>query len=104
MDDGLMDQLLNEDESSSLDFKLEQYPFAGATDDQKSEILKDILAFANAWRRTDAYVLIGVEEVRGGRSEHCSWRSQPPKRVRPSAIRKQQDQSTRWFLISRLPS
>ena len=68
MDDGLMDQLLNEDESSSLDFKLEQYPFAGATDDQKSEILKDILAFANAWRRTDAYVLIGVEEVRGGRS------------------------------------
>ncbi len=31
-------------------------------------MLKDILAFANAWRRADAYILRGVEEVRGGRS------------------------------------
>lgn len=68
MDANLLEQLLNENESTSLDFKQEQYEFAGADDSIKSELLKDILAFANAWRRTDAYILIGVEEVKGGRS------------------------------------
>lgn len=63
-----IEKLLYEEESSTLDFKKEQYPFAGASDNEKSEILKDILAFVNAWRRTDAYILIGVEEVKGGRS------------------------------------
>lgn len=61
--------LLNEDESTSLDFKRDQYPFDDATDDAKCELLKDILAFANAWRRIDAYILVGVNEVRGGRSQ-----------------------------------
>jgi len=68
MDVDLLERLLYEEESETLDFKVQQYPFDGATDDQKSELLKDILAFANAWRRTDAYILIGVEEVRAGRS------------------------------------
>lgn len=68
MNSTLMEELLNEDESSLLDFKRDQYPFEKATDEQKSELLKDIIAFANAWRRTDAYILIGVEEVKGGRS------------------------------------
>jgi hypothetical protein len=63
----LMEELLNEDESTALDFKRDQYPFAGATDEQKSELLKDILAFANSWRRTDAYILIGVEDIKGSR-------------------------------------
>ena len=62
------ESLLNEDESSALDFKRDQYPFSRATDDGKSELLKDVLAFANAWRRSDAYILVGVDEVRGGRS------------------------------------
>lgn len=61
-----LEELLHEEESSTLDFKRDQYPFVGANDGQKSELLKDILAFANAWRRTDAYILIGVDEVRGG--------------------------------------
>jgi len=61
--------LLHEDESSTLDFKRDQYPFFGASDGNKSELLKDILAFANAWRRVDAFILIGVDEVKGGRSE-----------------------------------
>jgi hypothetical protein len=69
MNANLLDQLLNESESSYLDFKREQYSFEGADDDTKGELLKDILAFANAWRRTDAYILIGVEEVRGGRNK-----------------------------------
>ncbi len=64
----MLEELLHEEESSTLDFKRDQYPFVGATDGQKAELLKDILAFANAWRRTDAHILIGVDEVRGGAS------------------------------------
>jgi len=63
-----MESLLHEDESSALDCKRDQYPFAGASNDDKSELLKDILAFANSWRRTTGYILIGVDEVKGGRS------------------------------------
>ncbi|MDB6025662.1 MAG: hypothetical protein JWM68_1885 [Verrucomicrobiales bacterium] len=64
----LLEQLLRESESPYLDFKQAQYPFVGASDEQKSELLKDILAFANAFRRTDAYILIGVAEVKGERA------------------------------------
>jgi hypothetical protein len=68
MDATLFENLLYRDESETLDFKVEQYPFDGATDDQKSELLKDLLAFANAWRTAEAYILAGVKEKRGGRS------------------------------------
>src|SRR5260370_15711809 len=68
MDAQLLESLLHQEESETLDFKRDQYPFDGATDDEKSELLKDILAFENSWRQTDAHILIGVEEVRGGRS------------------------------------
>lgn len=67
MDSKLFERLLYEEENTTLDFKKEQYRFAKATDDEKSEVLKDILGFANAWRRSEAYILIGVEDVRGGR-------------------------------------
>ncbi|OLE97103.1 MAG: hypothetical protein AUG75_12255, partial [Cyanobacteria bacterium 13_1_20CM_4_61_6] len=77
MNDVLFEELLNEDESATLDFKRDQYPFVGATDEQKSELLKDIVAFANAWRRTDAYILIGVEDVKGGRSKVIGAASHP---------------------------
>jgi len=63
-----IESLLYEEESSTLDFKQEMYKFSGATDYQKSEIIKDILAFANGWRRDTAYILIGVAEVQAGRS------------------------------------
>lgn len=69
MDTNSFENLLNESESNYLDFKQDQYRFDGATEEEKSEILKDILAFVNAWRRTDAYILIGVREVIGGRSQ-----------------------------------
>jgi Putative DNA-binding domain len=68
MTPALFEQLLHEEESESLDFKQAQYPFARASEEEKSEILKDIFGFANAFRRADAYILLGVEEVRGGRS------------------------------------
>lgn len=69
MNEEQFEALLFEEESTTLDFKESQYRFAGEDDAIKSEVLKDILSFANAWRRTDAYILRGVKEVRGGRSE-----------------------------------
>jgi len=63
-----IEKLLYEEEGSTLDFKREQYPLDSTDENQKSELLKDILAFANAWRRSDAYILVGVEEVKGGKS------------------------------------
>ncbi|MBE7508509.1 MAG: ATP-binding protein [Planctomycetia bacterium] len=68
MDSALFERLLYEEESTTLDFKKEQYRFVKASEDEKTELLKDILGFSNAWRRSDAYILIGVEEVRGGRA------------------------------------
>lgn len=64
----MFESLLFEEEGTTIDFKKEQYRFASASDDEKSELLKDILGFANAWRRAKAYILIGVEEVRGDKS------------------------------------
>lgn len=67
MNQAILEALLYQSESETLDFKVAQYPFDKATNEQKSELLKDILAFANAWRQSDAFILIGVEEVKGGR-------------------------------------
>jgi len=64
-----IEHLLYESESSTLDFKEKQYSFYGADDDSKSELLKDILAFANAWRRSEAFILTGVREIKGARSQ-----------------------------------
>lgn len=64
MNHHLFEELLHEEEGPSLDFKREQYRFNSCDDEARSELLKDILAFANAWRRSDAYILIGVEEVK----------------------------------------
>lgn len=69
LNDVLLESLLHEEEGPALDFKGYQYQFDKASDEQKSELLKDILAFANTKRETPAYVLIGVAEVKGGRSK-----------------------------------
>ena len=63
----IIESLLYGEEGVDLDFKRDQYKFIGATDDEKCELLKDILSFANSWRRSDAFILIGIEEVKGGR-------------------------------------
>ena len=70
----LLESLLHQEEGPALDFKQEQYPYdRGATPDIKanlrSELVKDILAMANASREVAGYILIGVEEIRGGRSK-----------------------------------
>lgn len=69
MDRTTFERLLYESEGATLDFKKQQYPFAKATDEEKSEILKDIIGFANAWRRSAGYILIGVAEKPGERAE-----------------------------------
>lgn len=63
-----IEELLYEEEGTTLDFKREAYKFSLANEFEKCEILKDILAFSNAWRRADAYILIGVIEIKGGKS------------------------------------
>jgi len=57
-----LEQLRYKGEGADLDFKQAQYPFAGATDHQKSELLKDILAMANAYRAGPGYILIGFKD------------------------------------------
>ncbi|MDE2899601.1 MAG: ATP-binding protein [Chloroflexota bacterium] len=69
IDKETLETLLNMEEGPTLDFKREQYRFIGAADFDKSELLKDILAFANTHRYRTAYILIGVEEVTGDRSK-----------------------------------
>jgi hypothetical protein len=44
--------LLQRSEGDTLDFKRNNYQFRNATEDEKSELLKDILALANAWKAT----------------------------------------------------
>lgn len=68
MDASQIESLLWQSESETLDFKVRPYPFDRATPEQRGELIKDILAFANAWRQTDAHILIGVEEVKRGHS------------------------------------
>ena len=70
-----LENLLRQEEGPTLDFKRDQYFFdKGSHSDKdvllksKGELLKDILAFANTQRPTPAYILIGVEEIQGGRS------------------------------------
>lgn len=63
-DETLLDGLLYRGEGDALDFKKMQYPFEGGDDKDKSELLKDILAFANAWRDGTAYIVVGVSDDR----------------------------------------
>lgn len=48
--DALLEDLRYRGEGTDLDFKAARYPFANATEKEKSELLKDVLALANASR------------------------------------------------------
>ena len=62
-------QLVQRNESQVLDFKRDQYKLKKdtngkkATNEEKSELLKDILAFANAFNTVDSFILIGVQQM-----------------------------------------
>lgn len=60
--DDELEQLRHKGESVDLDFKEAHYSFVGASDHQKSELLKDIMAMANAYRSGPAYILIGFKD------------------------------------------
>ena len=62
LSEALLEELRFKGEGSDLDYKAERYRFAQASDDDKSEMLKDILAFANAHREGPAYILLGFKE------------------------------------------
>lgn len=62
LNDENLEQLRYKGESVDLDFKQAQYPFSGASDYQKSELLKDILAMANSYRTESGYILIGFKD------------------------------------------
>ncbi len=50
--------LLQRSESETLDFKQKQYPFVDASDDDKAELLKDILSMANTTGTSAKYILL----------------------------------------------
>lgn len=58
-----LEQLRYKGEGTDLDFKQAQYAFAGASDYEKSELLKDIMAIANAYRSGPGYILIGFKDL-----------------------------------------
>lgn len=51
-------------EGTDIDFKSSQYRFIGGSEDDKAEMLKDILAMANAWRDGPGYILLGFRDRR----------------------------------------
>lgn len=60
--DDVIDALRYKSEGTDLDFKRTQYRFVQAGEAEKAELLKDILAMANAWRDGSAYILLGFAE------------------------------------------
>ena len=69
----MIESLLSQDEGPTLDFKGNQYQFKKSdipqiTEELRSQLVKDLLAFANTHRDSSAFILIGVEEVKGARS------------------------------------
>lgn len=62
LSEAFLEELRFKGEGSDLDYKTERYPFSQASDNDKSEMLKDILAFANAYREGTAYILLGFKE------------------------------------------
>lgn len=64
MDPALLDALRFRSEGTDLDFKQAQYRFVQAEEKDKAELLKDIMAMANAWREGPGYILLGVKDAR----------------------------------------
>lgn len=62
MDDRLLAALRYRGESADLDYKVERYKFAKASDEDKSELLKDVLAMANSTRDGTVWILMGFKE------------------------------------------
>lgn len=64
MTDELLTALRYKSEGTDIDFKSAQYRFIGGSEGDKAEMLKDILAMANAWRHGPGYILLGFKDQR----------------------------------------
>ena len=66
MDIQLFEKLIQEDESKTLDDKIEFYDFTGNNKPEKEKkqasFIKDILAFSNTIREESAHIIFGVED------------------------------------------
>ena len=60
----LLGALRYKSEGTDIDFKSAQYRFIGGSGESKAEMLKDILAMANAWRDGSGYILLGFRDQR----------------------------------------
>lgn len=61
-DEALIDRLLLGGESAKCDFKRDQYEQAAREVEKRSELLKDVLAMANAWGDGPSYIVLGVSD------------------------------------------
>ncbi|GJG96822.1 ATP-binding protein [Cupriavidus pauculus] len=64
MTDEFLNALRYKSEGTDIDFKSAQYRFIGGNEEDKAEMLKDILAMANAWRDGPGYILLGFKDQR----------------------------------------
>lgn len=69
MNADLFDALRYRSEGTDLDFKQAQYRFVRGTEADKGEMLKDVLAMANAWREGTGYILLGFKDARPNPAE-----------------------------------
>ncbi|MBZ0067428.1 MAG: hypothetical protein K8F26_01315 [Thiobacillus sp.] len=64
MTNELLTALRYKSEGNDIDFKSAQYRFIGGSEDDKAEMLKNILAMADAWRDGPGYILLGFKDQR----------------------------------------
>ena len=65
----LLNMLRYKSEGTDIDFKSSQYRFTNGSENEKSELLKDILAIANSWRDGTGYILLGFKDQRPNPAE-----------------------------------
>lgn len=61
-DEALIERLLLGGESAKCDFKRDQYEQSASEPQKRSELLKDVLAMANAWGEGPGYIVLGVSD------------------------------------------
>ncbi len=60
--DEILDALRYKSEGTDVDFKQAQYRFVKASENDKAELLKDIVAMANSWKDGAGYILVGFKD------------------------------------------
>jgi hypothetical protein len=65
----LLNMLRYKSEGTDIDFKSAQYRFTNGSENDKAELLKDILAIANSWRDGTGYILLGFKDQRPNPAE-----------------------------------